>query len=109
MGSEPNAGARVCAIEKMSRAEQAGLRVGDRILRVNGEIAKGALEAKVLIEGCSQRKQAIELTVLRARPVKRLPSTCMLERRIAEPQRVHRCRSHLLETMHRRAGLDSDT
>eukprot|EP00962_Isochrysis_galbana_P050165 scaffold21590_cov67-Isochrysis_galbana.AAC.1 len=36
MSSEHSAGALVCAIEKHSRADRAGLRLGDAILSVNG-------------------------------------------------------------------------
>ena len=82
MGSEPTAGARVCAIGRGSRAERAGLRVGDRIMRVNGTAAKGALEAKQIIEESSRRRAEIVLAVLRARPVKHVPATCVLERRL---------------------------
>merc|ERR1712087_1088 len=97
MGSEPNAGARVCTVEPRSRAEQAGLRVGDRILQVNGEKAQGALEAKELIEECSQMRLPIRMTVLRARQVKRLPATCVLERRMSELQISQRGRRRELQ------------
>mmetsp|Transcript_23778 Transcript_23778/g.39284 ORF Transcript_23778/g.39284 Transcript_23778/m.39284 type:complete len:177 (-) Transcript_23778:300-830(-) len=90
MGSEPDAGARVCAIERGSRAELAGLRVGDRIVRVNSDDAKGAVEAKALIEACSHRGEIIQLDVVRARQIERVPTTCILERRVSEPQHVRR-------------------
>jgi membrane-associated protease RseP (regulator of RpoE activity) len=46
MSSEHSAGALVCAIEKHSRADRAGLRLGDAILSVNGVEASTAVRRR---------------------------------------------------------------
>mmetsp|Transcript_1837 Transcript_1837/g.4857 ORF Transcript_1837/g.4857 Transcript_1837/m.4857 type:complete len:87 (-) Transcript_1837:428-688(-) len=43
MSSEHSGGALICAIEKGSRAERAGLRLGDAIIQVNGAEAETAV------------------------------------------------------------------
>jgi len=81
MSSEHSAGALVCAIEKHSRADRAGLRLGDAILSVNGVEAGTAVRVKELITECASQREPLTLLVERARPVTQLRSTRTLESR----------------------------
>ena len=80
MASEPNDGARICTVGKGSRAEEAGLRGGDRIERINGQLANGAMQAKELIEW--RAGGVLKLEIVRPRHVQKVATTKMLERRV---------------------------
>ena len=81
MASEPNDGARICTVGKGSRAEEAGLQGGDRIERVNGSVANGAMQAKELIEW--RAGGVLELEIVRPRHVQKVATTRVLEKRMS--------------------------
>mmetsp|Transcript_11318 Transcript_11318/g.34922 ORF Transcript_11318/g.34922 Transcript_11318/m.34922 type:complete len:111 (+) Transcript_11318:367-699(+) len=81
MSSEHSGGALICAIEKGSRAERAGLRLGDAIIQVNGAEAETAVRVKELITESASRREALNLLIERPRAVSKLGSVRQLESR----------------------------
>ncbi|EOD24654.1 hypothetical protein EMIHUDRAFT_206719 [Emiliania huxleyi CCMP1516] len=76
MSSEHGVGTTVCAVERGSRAERAGLIVGDRITRVSG--------VRDRINELAARREPLDLEVIRARRVRQVPFSSHIERRVED-------------------------
>mmetsp|Transcript_2709 Transcript_2709/g.9079 ORF Transcript_2709/g.9079 Transcript_2709/m.9079 type:complete len:138 (-) Transcript_2709:62-475(-) len=84
MSSEHGVGTTVCAVERGSRAERAGLIVGDRITRVSGVRVDSAVDVKDRINELAARREPLDLEVIRARRVRQGPFSSHIERRVED-------------------------